>query len=349
MEPEPTNLPAQIADALVSIPKGLTPGVIKALDRLIGAGVDIPVAWLQQQKAKIDAKTASYKLIEEAIAQSAAAEISGDKETAERALNVLVRKEYRKQINRDGVAKAMIEDLRSNGQKNFENAGAGKETSVKEIDDDWMNVFEQYAENASSDRLQDLWGRVLSGEIRRPGKYSLRTLRFLSEFSQYDAVAFENLVQNAFDDAIPFKLAEKLHSENIKDLVYLESNGLLQGSTGTGLQKRIRFNEKGYTTILEGKLGLIFFAKSGYQLNFRALVLTPLAQELLSLVGNRDARAAAKAFAFAIRNPEITGAQLGVIVPSSPEDRITPIEILWQEEQGKEAVDGTAASTSEFK
>lgn len=70
MEQEPSNLSAQIAEAFVAVPKSLTPGVIKTLDRLVGATVDIPVAWLQQKKAKIDAQTASYTLVESNIAKA---------------------------------------------------------------------------------------------------------------------------------------------------------------------------------------------------------------------------------------------------------------------------------------
>jgi hypothetical protein len=51
--PEQSNLPAQIADAVTGIPKALVPACVMALDRLIGAAVDIPVAWLAQKKAQI--------------------------------------------------------------------------------------------------------------------------------------------------------------------------------------------------------------------------------------------------------------------------------------------------------
>lgn len=44
------NLPAQIAEAISGIPKALVPGTFKALDRLVSATIDIPVAWLGQQK-----------------------------------------------------------------------------------------------------------------------------------------------------------------------------------------------------------------------------------------------------------------------------------------------------------
>lgn len=243
--PEPSNLPAQIAEALVSIPKGLTPRVVKALDRLLGAAVDVPVAWLAQKKAKIDAQTESYKLVETAIAQAVATGAGADEETAQRAMTVLVRKEYRKQVNREAVATAMVQDLREQAA----NAETSDQTTPSaELDEDWLNVFERYAEDASSDRLQGLWGRVLAGELRKPGRYSARTLRFLSEFSQADALTFENFSKFAFADAAPKELAAPADRTDIRHLIYLESSGLIQGAS-TGLQRTITFNELGVSFI----------------------------------------------------------------------------------------------------
>lgn len=54
--------------------------MVKALDRLLGSAVDIPVAWLAQKKAKIDAQTESYQLVEASIAQATALE-AADPET----------------------------------------------------------------------------------------------------------------------------------------------------------------------------------------------------------------------------------------------------------------------------
>lgn len=171
--PEHSNLPAQIADALTGIPKALVPGSLKALDRLIGAAVDIPVAWLAQKKAGIDAQTAAYTLVEAAIATTAATNAGADDKTVRNAVNVLVRKAYRHQINKEAVTAVMIEDLRKE-----EPVDVGEPVNPGlSIDEDWLNIFERYAEDASTERVQNLWGRVLAGEIRTPGRYAARTLR----------------------------------------------------------------------------------------------------------------------------------------------------------------------------
>ena len=112
------NLPApttavDVIGALAGIPAALTPACIKAFDRLIGAATDIPAAWLAQKRAQIDAQTQAYTLVESEIAKVAASEASASPEVIERAVSVLVRKSYRKHINREAVAVAALDDMRS--------------------------------------------------------------------------------------------------------------------------------------------------------------------------------------------------------------------------------------------
>jgi len=68
-------------------------------------------------------------------------------------------------------------------------------------DDDWISRFFQYAEDVSSEQMQDLWGRILSGEIRRPGKYSLRTLDFVRNMTQAEATTIEQASRLALTSA----------------------------------------------------------------------------------------------------------------------------------------------------
>ena len=60
---------------------------------------------------------------------------------------------------------------------------------------DWLDFFGDYAEKANAEAVRDLWGRVLAGEIRRPGTFSLYTLRILAELDQQVARWFEEEAQ----------------------------------------------------------------------------------------------------------------------------------------------------------
>jgi hypothetical protein len=326
--PDQTNLPAQIAEAVSGIPKSLIPASVKALDRLIGATVDIPVAWLAQQKAKIDAQTNSYTLVEGAIARKAADEAAANPLIVDRAVDVLAKTAYRKQGNREQVGRAMIEDLRS--QVEPPKAAAAPTADAPAIDDDWLNVFERYAEDASSERMQKLWGRVLAGEIRTPGRYSLRTLRFLSEFSQADALSFSSFCESVFGDLAPSVLVKPSgDGADIRHLIYMESAGLIQGASGLGLRSTMKLDAMGQSVLAERGLFIIFKGEPNTTFSFEVVALTPMGQELLALLPDRNARSAARRVALSIRTSQIKSAFLAGQAGSQI---AIPMEILWQEQ-----------------
>jgi hypothetical protein len=325
-EPTGSNLPAQIADAISGVPKALIPASIKALDRLIGAAVDIPVAWLGQKKAKIDAQTQTYAAVELAISNAVSTEAGATPEIVQQAMNVLVRKEYRKQINRNAVGQAALEDLRSNDSENVPSEISDS------LEDDWLNIFERYAEDASTERMQMLWGRVLSGEIRNPGTYSLRTLRFLSEFSQADALTFANFCECAFGFFAPKSLVKSSDGSDIKHLLDLEAAGLIKGASGPSLTTKIEFGDGGLTNVREGNLAVIFKGNPGVKLNIEVIPLTPLGEELLSLIPSRKPAETAKRIADACRSPEIEEAFLAKV--SNDGEDLATMEIFWQKADG---------------
>jgi hypothetical protein len=324
-ESPPSNLPAQIADAIGGLAKGFVPAAVKALDRLIGAGVDIPVAWLAQQKARIDAKTQAFVLVDQAIAKAAASGAIADQGTIERALDVLVRKEYRKQTNREAVATAMLEDLRTENDQTSPLSDEAQPST--ELDEDWLNVFERYAEDASTERMQKLWGRVLAGEVRKPGRFSMRTLRFLSEFSQADALLFSDFCNSVFGGFAPNTLVKSQEpNADISSLLNLEAAGLIAGGSGLGLSKPRKFNSFGYAFVVEGNLAIQFKGVPDVSFSTEACVLTPLGQELTYLLPGRDLKAAARNVALAMR----TGAtEAAYLVAVTKDKKTVPMEVLW--------------------
>lgn len=99
---------------------------------------------------------------------------------AERAI---VRDELRSQVN---VAKALLvaeAELHNDPQ----------EPPDKEVDDDWFFRWRKLVGEVGAEQLQALWGRVLAGEIRSPGAFSLRTLEFLKNLSQSEAQLIEKI------------------------------------------------------------------------------------------------------------------------------------------------------------
>jgi hypothetical protein len=66
---------------------------------------------------------------------------------------------------------------------------------------DWINRFFEIAENISTEDLQYLWGKILAGEIQKPGSFSLRTLETLKNMSRQEAENFCKLGQYILRDS----------------------------------------------------------------------------------------------------------------------------------------------------
>lgn len=311
------------SNALTAIGDALMPRALKALDRLIGAGVDIPAAWLERHAENIKSKTKSQGIVERAVAEKAGLLAASDSEIGDRAMNNLLRKEYRRTENKDRVASVTIETLRLSAD------GPPTENSVEQLDEDWLNIFERFAEDASTERMQGLWGRVLAGEIRTPGIFSLRTLRFLSEFSQSDAVLFAEICEFAVGTTILRTLAVPEEVKDIRHLIQLESAGLVTGASGLGLTFKLTFDATGHVVLKEGNLGLVLRGEPNAFIELNVIVLTPLGAEVMSLIPDRDRQSVMRKFAQELRSPQIKAAFIGHQI--SPQT-YNFIEQLWLDE-----------------
>ena len=57
----------------------------------------------------------------------------------------------------------------------------------KRTDLDWFNRYITLAENVSNKTMQDLWAKILAGELSSPGVYSLKALKVFRDMSIVDA------------------------------------------------------------------------------------------------------------------------------------------------------------------
>lgn len=62
-----------------------------------------------------------------------------------------------------------------------------------EFDFDWFVRFFDSVGNISNEKMQDLWSKVLAGEINNQGSFSLRTLETLRNMTQREATLFESM------------------------------------------------------------------------------------------------------------------------------------------------------------
>jgi hypothetical protein len=67
--------------------------------------------------------------------------------------------------------------------------------SDEEVDPDWATRFFRFAEDASTEEMQFYWGKVLAGEVKQPGSFSLRALAILHTITREEAHLFQPWAQ----------------------------------------------------------------------------------------------------------------------------------------------------------
>lgn len=72
----------------------------------------------------------------------------------------------------------------------------------KDIDPDFLDDWQDTAERTNSEYMRRLWGRILKGELKQPGKYSRRVLNILRNLTMEEAQAFTCIARYAIDSIV---------------------------------------------------------------------------------------------------------------------------------------------------
>ncbi|XLX41720.1 DUF2806 domain-containing protein [Ectopseudomonas mendocina] len=185
-----------------------------------------------------------------------------------------------KEVN---IAKAII-------HAEEELAQSEAEATDKEIEKDWLYAWRGHAEKVSSEELQSLWGRVLAGEVKQPGTFSLRTMDFIKNLTKSEAELIEKVGQFVISDAIFRKLDTSFKEKGIvySDLLFLQSIGLITGVESSGLSFTLRSaSEESYINYIlsEEKLIILEDPDPNKVVRIEAYSVTALGKEIFKLAG----------------------------------------------------------------
>ncbi|MYK17496.1 DUF2806 domain-containing protein, partial [Candidatus Poribacteria bacterium] len=184
-----------------TIPAPIRRNVLKALDRLGSALIDIPVGALERRSAEKRAESESRIKITEAVNAQIIRQIKVDPEFPQRASNTFAKKILREQYNLEKILDFAANILKGKQYTNSKELQVDNE-SEKTIDNDWFNIFEKEASQKSTEEMQRRFARVLAGEIEKPGSYSTKAVKTLGELDQDIAALFKNICSMciAFED-----------------------------------------------------------------------------------------------------------------------------------------------------
>ena len=107
-----------------------------------------------------------------------------------------------------------------------------------EYDFDWFVRFYEYASHISNEEIQQLWAKILAGELKRSSSYSLRTLDALRSFGKKEVelfnkvysssiVAKDNIFFPNYDNYMKYCGLQYSDIMFMDELGIMDSNGLI--------------------------------------------------------------------------------------------------------------------------
>jgi hypothetical protein len=187
----------------VPIPAPVKRSFFKAFGQLCTALVDVPVAYLEAKADGIRAVSAEDKKLLTITGDKIAEHVEVPPEFGKIAAEKNAQKILRERINLNKVCGVAAEQIKqeylplstdTEQQTNVEpDTEPVKSSEENIINDDWLNTFENEAASKSSEEMQQLFGRILAGEILKPKSFSIKTLRLISQLDGEIAKSFRIL------------------------------------------------------------------------------------------------------------------------------------------------------------
>jgi hypothetical protein len=167
-------------------------------------------------------------------------------------------------------------------------AGDSQEPSERQVNEDWLYRWRDYAGDVSMEELQSLWGNLLAGEVKSPGMFSLRTLEFLRNLSKEEADNIHTLGRYVLAKDIFIDNENYLESKGIsfEFLLEMQELGIISGVGSSGLRAEFSSTSKDeFLTHLKyhGKILQISNENALMKLSLPAYAVTKLGMQVLSL------------------------------------------------------------------
>ncbi len=173
-----------------------------------------------------------------------------------------------------------VEEIVSKAKQQFT---ADEQVPEEPVEQDWMNRFLNIAEEISDKDMQDIWGRILAGEIKKPKSYSLRTLEVMRNMSKDEAMSL--MKASTFQVALDLVSTEPF-ALGLMEQISLEDIGVVCGAE---LVRKFTIPTSGTISFeLNRKARINVYAPAGIKIKFKGLKLTKAGQEIFTLIQEHD-------------------------------------------------------------
>lgn len=273
-------------------------------------------------RKEADAKAYEIEIIERAKAKALAEGKEIEADTYDKIQERLLYKETKRQQNIDNISQIAAEQI-------------SQEQTVSDelVDEDWTTRFFDIVEDVSDEEMQQLWGRILAGEVKRPKSYSLRTLELLKNLTKHEAAIFMKVANFAIksddDENYIFKGNNDTLSENYgityMDISLLKEIGLIQPSDFV-IHKFLQQTADIERILTAGTIQIFVKIKANTPtLDMPVYVLSTTGNELLNLIKPIPNFNYLRYFANSIRNENIEVKYTNISAREETNIRHTPL------------------------
>jgi hypothetical protein len=186
----------QISEGILAISTGLPPQVqksfFKAIGRIAISAAEWPAAYFEGRgriiKATSEAEAAAIKARQKALeafykeGTKSAGALFKDPDKAQRAFDNLVKETFEEQVIKEDIVTIAAEQLRISPPAS---------DTLEQIDDDILREILKQGCKRSTEEFKTLFGKILAGEIKRPGAFSMKTIQSLSQMNSRTAYIFQ--------------------------------------------------------------------------------------------------------------------------------------------------------------
>lgn len=275
---ELATIESVLANGLSHLPDFLSQTAFGAISRLVTGLVDIPAVALIGYKERLEDKNREARSLRQSLSDAAIAKVLNDDSVVQRTVDRLINENIKKQKNREAVASGAINILSQRERR----------TSESTLDEEWLDYFSAKAETAHSEDAQELWARVLAGELSASGSFSRRSLDVLKALDQKEAEKFANIVRFSFGNLIPSQCIG-FSGPIFSDAIKMQDLGLLSGVSPRFRKPVMHTPGKEFGGVAGRRAHLQVYSKS--QPSFDIVFLTSVGSQLAYLVDDPDAAA----------------------------------------------------------
>lgn len=249
----------------------------KPIEKLIDVCKSAIGTWYKPRAIKKEADAEAYRIIR-------LEEASGEAK--------LIQQEYKNRIDDKILYReaSRLKNIDKVIETTYNNLSSEINVSDTTIDKDWLTRFFVTVEDISNEEMQNIWAKILAGEIKRSGSFSLRTLDTLKNLTKREAEIFSKAARLAISHNnglfIFKKNAEFLAEFDLQylDILNLVEAGLIQSETGSGLEIISTDIDDNEDFVCGDIFTRVIFSHYKQTIAFPVLLFTQSGKELHSLI-----------------------------------------------------------------